>query len=435
MSVAEFTAKELAALKKEQAAGATDEQFELWIADCRLRELIPGRDVLLQLRTVDEYDPAVRAKVKRTKAIYITTIGGIRKLAEGTGKYAGQLPSKWIYLDDKGLPTIESEVPLPDPAKPPYPLLPWAARATILRKDFDAPVSVVARFWAYAQSYTYEGKQVLTAMWSAKGRPAEQLEKCAESLAFRKGFPEQIAGLYIAEELMHNSEDETSPAIPLPIVEPPKVASVPTVNHTPAVPTDAPRPGEAPKSAAETTLVEILVPKAVPEILTPTASPAVRKQRVKKATEKFMADSGRPLPKHEQPVEPNIPIGATDADLPAELFEHDSPSPEPPVSAVAESAPSTETVAPPVQIMDDPPNKDEGKAITEKVRSYYVHGCKPDDLKNFSLKIAGKEKPSEIGKAAWKNIFGQLDAAFTKGGKTILLELIKPKPAAAEEVF
>jgi hypothetical protein len=461
MSVAEFTAKELAALKKEHAPGATDEQFELWLADCKQRGLVPVRDVLLQLRTGEEWDPSIGARVKRTKAVYITTIGGIRKLAEGTGKYAGQLPSKWIYLDAEGRPTIESEVPLPDPKNEPYPLLPWAAKATILRKDFDAPLSVVARFWAYAQRQR-DGS--LTAIWGQKGRAAEMLEKCAESLAFRKGFPEQLSGLYIAEELMNN-EEETSPGIPPPVVEPPAVAEVPTVNHAPAVPTDAPRPGEVrgsssqlasaeeipgvksrsgpveTKPASQTTLVEILVPEHPPARLgveypdghwrlgqeTPPAPPTYansvqRRARVKKATETFMENAGKPLPKHEQPVDPSVPIGATDDDLPAEMFKDD-----PPIAAQ-----SPQQSPQPVQKMDEPPTKDEAKAITEKVRSYYTHGCKPDDLKNFALKIAGKEKPSEIGKSAWRNIFGQLDAALEVGGKAILLELIKPKPATTD---
>lgn len=430
----EFTPTELKAFREELFKGFTDSQFDLAIAECQRRNLVPGQHIHFQLRNAKEWNPDIRASVDVKKLTKVTTIEAFRLISERTGQYEGQGKPRWTYLDENGDPTITSTIPLPDKERKGLPREPWTCAVPVYRKGFREPVEVEARFDAYAVTRKdRDGTTVLTEMWARRG--PEQLAKCSEAAARRITSPEEFGSTYLREELEREDAHEAVAPSPTAVVEPPAVAEVPTVNHTPAVPTDAPRPGEAPKSAAETTLVEILVPKAVPEILTPTASPAVRRQRVKKATEKFMADSGRPLPKHEQPVEPNIPIGATDADLPAELFEHDSPSPEPPVSAVAESAPSTETVAPPVQIMDDPPNKDEGKAITEKVRSYYVHGCKPDDLKNFSLKIAGKEKPSEIGKAAWKNIFGQLDAAFTKGGKTILLELIKPKPATAEDNF
>jgi hypothetical protein len=457
----EFTPTELNAFRIELFKGFTDSQFDLAIAECQRRNLVPGQHIHFQLRNAKEWNPDIRAQVDVKKLTKVTTIEAFRLISERTGLYEGQGKPRWTYLDEKGDPTITSTIPLPDKERKGLPREPWTCVVPVYRKGFREPVEVEARFDAYAVTRKdRDGSIVLTEMWARRG--PEQLAKCSEAAARRITSPEEFGSTYLREELERDDahEVETVP-VPVAVVEPPKVASVPTVNHTPAVPTDAPRPGEVrispklaealaeAKSAAETTLVEILVPKAVPEILTPAANPAARKQRVKKATETFLKDNGRPLPKHEQPVEPNIPIGATDADLPAELFEHDSPANP---LALTESqlvqqatgidelsdnqrgGPAPNTAAA-VQIMDDPPNKDEGKAITEKVRSYYVHGCKPDDLKNFSLKIAGKEKPSEIGKAVWKNIFGQLDAAFTKGGKTILLELIKPKPAVAEEVF
>jgi hypothetical protein len=402
----EFSPTELAALKKEHAPGATDEQFELWIADCKRRGLVPVRDVLLQLRTVDEYDPAVRAKVKKTKAIYITTIGAIRKLAERTGKYAGQLPSKWIYLDENHRPTIESEVPLPDPKDERLPLQPWAARATILRKDFSEPISVVARFWAYAQKSNYEGKETPTAMWSMKGRGVEQLEKCAESLAFRKGYPEEIAGLYIAEELMNTEDEPANLPVQTPTVEPPKPASVPEVNHTPAVPTDAPRPNEKPP--ADVTLTEVLLP---PKAETKKSNP--RAAQVKAAVETFMENNGKPLPKHEQPVESLVPIGATDDDLPAEMF-----SGEQPVSAPVETPPVGETV----QKMDA--TELTGEKIREKVRSYDAYGVTREQSKKFCLKVSGAKDVKEISKQQWAEIFEQLDAA-AKVSKQAVQELVK----------
>ena len=234
-----YTEQELKDWKKEYAGNATEEQFRLWIADCERRNLVPVRDVVLQVRRVSEYDPAVRAKVYKTKAVHITTIGAFRKIAERTGKYGGQLPSTWIYLNAEGMPTLESGVPLPDMGSTIIVRQPWAVRVAVKRNDFDQPTVVVARFWAYAQTLSEGG---LTAMWANRG--PEQLEKCGLALALRAAFPEDLGGLYIQEEFSErefrdDAEDKTEQTASTGAVQPPSVPvppSVPKVQQTPASP-------------------------------------------------------------------------------------------------------------------------------------------------------------------------------------------------------
>jgi phage recombination protein Bet len=204
-----FTPEYLKSLRAEYASQATESQFRLWIEECKIRGLMPQRDVVLQIRGVSEYDSETRQKVFRKRAIYITTIQALRRLAERTGKYAGQLPSKWVYLDENGQPGIESDVPLPENKDSAIPKRPWAAKASVLRTGFSNPVTVPARFEAYAQYFTKDNRQQLNSTWANRG--PEQLEKCAEALALRKAFPEELGGLYLQEEL--GSEEVVQAAV------------------------------------------------------------------------------------------------------------------------------------------------------------------------------------------------------------------------------
>lgn len=71
---------------------------------------------------------------------------------------------------------------------------PVAARCTVIRggQRFTA----TALFDEYAQT-TRNGS--LTSMWSQ--RPAGQIAKCAEALALRMAFPQDLAGVYVEDEL------------------------------------------------------------------------------------------------------------------------------------------------------------------------------------------------------------------------------------------
>jgi phage recombination protein Bet len=71
---------------------------------------------------------------------------------------------------------------------------PAAAKVTVLRGG--ERYSAVALFSEYAQT-TREGG--LTQMWRDKG--ALMIAKCAEALALRKAFPQDLSGIYTAEEM------------------------------------------------------------------------------------------------------------------------------------------------------------------------------------------------------------------------------------------
>lgn len=116
--------------------------------------------------------------------VTMTGIDGYRVIAKRTGKYRGQLPVEWC--DDDGL---WRDVWLrSDP--------PRAARVGVLHDDYREPVYGVALYDEYVATTT-AGKP--NATWQK--RPAGQLAKCAESLALRRAFPNDLAGLYTREEM------------------------------------------------------------------------------------------------------------------------------------------------------------------------------------------------------------------------------------------
>jgi len=80
---------------------------------------------------------------------------------------------------------------------------PVASKVTVLRNGKRFPA--VARFAEYAAfKDEYEGdrktgRKVLSGQWPSK--PSVMIAKCAEALALRKAFPQDLSGLYTAEEM------------------------------------------------------------------------------------------------------------------------------------------------------------------------------------------------------------------------------------------
>src|ERR1700721_923955 len=182
----DFTPTELAALKAEFCKGFSSDQAEVCFTFCRLRGLMPGKHVIFSLRRSKEWDETVNAKVDVTKIVFMTTIDAARLIALRSGQYDGQDPEAYIYLEPDG-EFRESSIPLPVlplvPGQTPLSREPWAVRTTVHRKDFNRPMSSVARFDAYAATYKTATGPQLTEIWQR--RPGEMLSKCSEMLSLR----------------------------------------------------------------------------------------------------------------------------------------------------------------------------------------------------------------------------------------------------------
>jgi phage recombination protein Bet len=191
----EFSRDQIELLKRTICKGATDDELDLFLYQCKRTRLDPfTRQCYFMKRRERNKDTGAYEEVGR----FETSIDGLRLIAERTGKYAGQVPPQWAEIVPNGnaISIVWHEV---------WPYIdrdPYAARVGVMRKDFDVPLFAPARFDAYKQ-VTREGN--LNAMWKKRG--AEQLAKCAESLALRQAFPNEMSGVYTTEEMSGQADE------------------------------------------------------------------------------------------------------------------------------------------------------------------------------------------------------------------------------------
>ena len=174
----------------------SEAELAAFLHECQRRKLDPfSRQIYL----IGRKDKNKGRKVYRSQ----TSIDGFRLIARRAADKSGIDYSyeDTIWFDDKG---GRHEVWL-------SPGLPAAAKVVVVRNGcrFDA----VARFSAYVQT-DWNGNP--TRMWQSM--PDVMVAKCAEALALRKAFPEDLGGIYTEEEMAQADNPQRVQAVSVEVV-------------------------------------------------------------------------------------------------------------------------------------------------------------------------------------------------------------------------
>lgn len=159
-----YSEQDVQALKDTVAKGCTDAQFKVFMLAARRLGLDPFARQIVPITQSGGMTPQI-------------TIDGFRLIAQRTGQYGGQIGPFWCGADG-----VWHDVWLAKEN-------PAAAKVAVIRRDFAEPMWGVARF----ASYNKVGN------WGTM--PDVMIAKVAESLALRKAFPQELAGIYGEEEM------------------------------------------------------------------------------------------------------------------------------------------------------------------------------------------------------------------------------------------
>lgn len=184
MSNRKFTAEEKALIHRTfmvdaQGKLASNDDLDLFIATCERTGLDPfARQIMASSRNTQRDGKWV------TVWTWLVTIDGLRKIAVDSGDYEGQEGPWWCGKDG-----IWHEVWTD--TKPCY-----AAKVTVHRKGFRVGLSGIAKYESYVQK---KKDGTPNNVWQNLGD--HMTAKCAEALALRRAYPNEMAGLYTQDEM------------------------------------------------------------------------------------------------------------------------------------------------------------------------------------------------------------------------------------------
>lgn len=182
-----YNSDEVEIIRSQIAPGCTVQELKHFGKVCQMKKLDPFSKQIYALKR-KSWDADSGSYVE--KMSIQTSIDGYRVIAVRTGLYEGQVGPFWCGDDGKWVDVWLSKTP------------PTASKVGALRKGCKEPFWCVAVYTSYVQTKR-DGKPI--SMWAKM--PDLMLAKCAESLALRKAFPEDLSGIYTDDEMASTEND------------------------------------------------------------------------------------------------------------------------------------------------------------------------------------------------------------------------------------
>lgn len=172
----EWDDKQIAALKQLGLANAPTGDLQVFLHFC-------------QRTGLDPFARQIYMIARGGKFTIQSSIDGLRIVAQRSGNYGGQTAAEWCGADGVWKDVWLEKTP------------PLAAKIGVFYKDAINPTYAVAKWDSYAQS---------SPIWSKM--PDLMLAKCAEALALRKAFPNDLSGIYTGDEMGQADEVKSQPS-------------------------------------------------------------------------------------------------------------------------------------------------------------------------------------------------------------------------------
>lgn len=165
-----MTNEQVELIKATIAKDATNDELKLFLYQCERTGLDPFAKQIYSIK-------------RQGKHVTQVSIDGARLIAQRTGEYDSQDGPYWCGEDGVWKDVWISET------------YPSAAKVLVYKKGSERGTKGIAHWNEYVPKFN--GK--IGDMWAKM--PALMLAKCAEMLALRKAFPQELSGLYAAEEM------------------------------------------------------------------------------------------------------------------------------------------------------------------------------------------------------------------------------------------
>jgi phage recombination protein Bet len=174
----DFSNQQLEMIQHSVMPGANALEFDLFLNLCKAKRLDPLTKQIYAVKVGGKWQT-------------FASIDGLRVIAERSGNYGGQTEPYWCGPDGEWKEVWLSDDP------------PSAAKVGVWKRGYEHPTWGVATFKSYGKGKSNN--------WVSM--PDVMLLKCAEALALRKAFPDDLSALYVREEF---AEDAPRPAAPTP---------------------------------------------------------------------------------------------------------------------------------------------------------------------------------------------------------------------------